>query len=149
MVHLDDIDLEIIRQLWNGRASYSDVSKTLQVSTKTIGKRVKVMTDSSAADITCLIDPFKLHDHGAAFVGFRILPEYRKAALAIIDDLKGVIMAAIVTGKFDIMAIVSFNGAFTYDAFIEVEVCKIPGIKDMETFIAFGSQNFQLRYLLD
>lgn len=149
MVHLDETDLEIIRRLWDGRASYSDVSRDIETSTKTVAKRVRQMTESRAADITCLIDPFRLQGHSAAFVGFRIMPEKRLAALAAIDELRGVLMSAIVTGRFDIMAIIGFSESFTYDAFIEAEVCKIPGIKDMETFIAFGSRNFQLRYLLE
>nr|WP_067289284.1 Lrp/AsnC family transcriptional regulator [Marinobacterium profundum] len=149
MVKLDEIDISIIRQLWDGRAAYSDVSNELSISTKTIGKRVKEMTDSHAAEITCLVDPFKLHDHGAAFVGFKTVPENRKEALAKVDKLKGVILAAIVTGRFDIMAIVIFNDSFTYENFIANEVVKVPGIRDVEAFIAFGGRDFQLRYLLD
>lgn len=149
MVHLDETDLEIIRRLWDGRASYADISRDMETNTKTVAKRARQMTESRAADITCLTDPFRLQGHGAAFVGFRIMPDKRLAALAVVDDLRGVLMSAIVTGRFDIMAIIGFNESSTYDAFIENEVHKVPGIKDIETFIAFGSRNFQLRYLLD
>jgi Lrp/AsnC family transcriptional regulator for asnA, asnC and gidA len=149
MISLDETDINIIRHLWDGRAAYSDVAREVSINTKTVAKRVKEMTDRHAAEITCLVDPFKLHDHGAAFIGFKTTPESRKKALSKIDGLKGVVLAAIVTGRFDIMSIVMFNESFTYEDFISEELKKVPGIKDIEAFIAFGGENFQLRYLLE
>lgn len=147
-VQLTDLDLDIIRHLWFGRKSYAKIAEETGFNIKTVRNRVNKMLKSGAVEITTLLNPFKLHDHQAAFIGFKVLPEQSDIALKKISNLKGIIFTAMVSGHFDIMTIVLFNDKFSYENFVSNEVPKVEEIKMMEAFFAFGSSNFQLRYVL-
>jgi Lrp/AsnC family transcriptional regulator for asnA, asnC and gidA len=147
-VKLDSVDLEIIRHLWDGRTPYSEVAARIGLATNTVRARVKKMLDSNAVQIVCLVNPYVLKNHQSAIIGFRTLPRESKDALKKITTLRGVVTAARVAGRFDIVAVLLFNTEYTYETFIREEIPKVKEIVSMETFFAFGSENFQLRYVL-
>lgn len=89
-----------------------------------------------------------MENHQAAFMGFRVLPQNTAAALTTISGLKGVVGAATVSGRFDIMAIVMFNEEHSYKRFVEEEMQKVEGLLSSETFFVIGGKTFQLRYVL-
>lgn len=145
---LDSVDLEIIRHLWDGRTPYSDIADRIGLTANTVRNRVNRMLRSNAVHIVCLVNPYVLKDHQSAIIGFKTLPKESKKALEKITTLKGMVTAARVTGRFDIVAVLLFNQDSTYENFIKEEVPKVEEIVSMETFFAFGSDNFQLRYAL-
>jgi Lrp/AsnC family transcriptional regulator for asnA, asnC and gidA len=147
-VKLDSTDLKIIRNLWDGRTPYGKIADKIGLTTNTVRSRVNRMIKSSAVEIKCLVNPYMLEHHQSAIIGFKVLPEQSKKALQSITGLKGVVIAARVAGRFDIVALMLFNDAFTYETFIKKEIPKVEEIQAMETFFAFGSENFQLRYVL-
>lgn len=147
-IKLDSTDLEIIRHLWNGRTPYSEIAGKIGLTTNTVRSRVNRMLVSNAVQIICLVNPYMLENHQSAIIGFKVLPEQSKKALQKITSLRGVVTAARVAGRFDIVAILIFNTKYTYEMFIAEEVPKVEEIVTMETFFAFGSDNFQLRYVL-
>jgi Lrp/AsnC family transcriptional regulator for asnA, asnC and gidA len=147
-VKLDSIDLQIIHHLWDGRTPYSDIADKVGLTANTVRTRVNRMLDSNAVQIICLVNPYMLENHQSAIIGFKTLPEQSKKALERITSLKGVVTAARVAGRFDIVAIMIFNHRYTYETFIREEVPKVEEIISMETFFAFGSDNYQLRYVL-
>ncbi len=145
---LDNYDIEIIRNLWNGRTPYQEIAKTVGLTTNTVRNRVNRMIESGALQIISLVNPTALENHQAAYIGFKILPQKMTAALNAISSLKGVVGASSVSGRFDIMAVVMFNEEHSYQRFLEEELKKVDGLLSSETFFAIGGDTFQLRYVL-
>lgn len=145
---LDKYDIEIIRNLWDGRTPYQDIAEKVGLTTNTVRNRVNKMLESGALQIISLVNPAALEGHQSAYIGFKVLPQNATAALKAICALKGVVGAAAVSGRFDILAIVMFNEEHSYQRFIEEEVRKVDGLLSSETFFVIGGDNFQLRYVL-
>jgi len=145
---LDQHDMDIIRNLWDGRTPYADIAKRVGLTTNTVRNRVNRMLENGVLQIIGLVDPGAIGGHQSAFIGFKVLPQHLSAALEHISGLKGVVGAATVSGRFDIMAVVMFNETFSYNRFLEEELKNIPGLLSTETFFVVGGKDFQLRYVL-
>lgn len=145
---LDKTDIDIIRNLWDGRTPYSDIADKVGLTTNTVRNRVNKMLDNGVLQIISLVDPNAIEGHQSAFIGFKILPQNVTTALEHVSSMRGVVGAATVSGRFDIMAVVMFNAEFSYNRFLEEELQNIPGILSSETFFVVGGKTFQLRYVL-
>lgn len=145
---LDKTDIEIIRNLWDGRTPYSEIAEKVGLTTNTVRNRVNRMLENGVLQIISLVDPNAVEGHQSAFIGFNILPQNVGTALEHVSTMRGVVGAATVSGRFDIMAVVMFNRDYSYSRFLEEELSKIPGILSSETFFVVGGKTFQLRYVL-
>jgi Lrp/AsnC family transcriptional regulator for asnA, asnC and gidA len=145
---LDKADIDIIRNLWDGRTPYSEVAEKVDLTTNTVRNRVNRLLENGALQIISLVDPNAVEGVSSAFIGFKVLPQNVNRALDQIMKLKGMVGASIVTGRFDIMAVFMFNEEYTYNRFLEEELQKVEGLLSMETFFAVGSKTWQLRYVL-
>ncbi len=145
---LDHNDMDIIRHLWDGRTPYRDIAERVGLTTNTVRNRVNRMLESGVLQIIGLVDPGAIEGHHSAFIGFKVLPQEVSAALSTISGLKGVVGAATVSGRFDIMAVMMFNKTFSYNRFLEEELQNVPGLLSTETFFVVGGKDFQLRYVL-
>jgi Lrp/AsnC family transcriptional regulator for asnA, asnC and gidA len=145
---LDEHDIQIIQNLWNGRTPYRDIARKVGLTTNTVRTRVNRMLETGALQIISLVNPSALEDHQSAWIGFKVLPQNGNKALKAISGLKGVVGASTVSGRFDIMAIVMFNKEHSYQRFLEEELKKVEGLLSSETFFVIGGDTFQLRYVL-
>ena len=145
---LDKHDLEIVRNLWDGRTPYQEVAEKVGLTTNTVRARVNKMIEGGSLQIISLVNPTAIEGHQSAFIGFKVLPQNATAALKAISALVGVVGAASVSGRFDIMAIVMFNEEHSYQRFIDEEMRKVEGLLSSETFFVIGGDTFQLRYVL-
>jgi Lrp/AsnC family transcriptional regulator, regulator for asnA, asnC and gidA len=145
---LDAHDLKIIQNLWNGRTPYKDVAKKVGLTTNTVRNRVNRMLESGVLQIISLVNPAALENHQSAWIGFKVLPQNANTSLEAVCKLRGVVGAASVSGRFDIMAIVMFNKEHSYQRFLEEELKKVHGLLSSETFFVIGGETFQLRYVL-
>jgi Lrp/AsnC family transcriptional regulator, regulator for asnA, asnC and gidA len=145
---LDKADIDIIRHLWDGRTPYSEIAEKVGLTTNTVRNRVNRMLEKGVLQIISLVDPNAVEGHQSAFIGFKILPQNVSTALEHVSTMRGVVGAASVSGRFDIMAVVMFNTEFSYNRFLEEELQNIPGILSSETFFVVGGKTFQLRYVL-
>jgi Lrp/AsnC family transcriptional regulator, regulator for asnA, asnC and gidA len=149
MAHkLDSYDLDIIRNLWNGRTPYQEIAKKVGLTTNTVRSRVNKMLESGALQIISLVNPNSLENHQAAFIGFKVQPHKTNKALEVISVLKGVVGASTVSGRFDIIAVVMFNEEHSYQRFLDDELKQVDGLLSTETFFTIGGDTFQLRYVL-
>jgi Lrp/AsnC family transcriptional regulator, regulator for asnA, asnC and gidA len=145
---LDENDIRIIQNLWNGRTPYRDIARKVGLTTNTVRTRVNRMLETGALQIISLVNPSALEGHQAAWIGFKVLPQNANKALKAVCGLKGVVGASTVSGRFDIMAIVMFNSEHSYQRFLEEELKKVEGLLSSETFFVIGGDTFQLRYVL-
>ncbi|MCF8070563.1 MAG: Lrp/AsnC family transcriptional regulator [Desulfobacterales bacterium] len=145
---IDEIDLEIVRHLWDGRKPYADIASKLGVTTNTVRNRVNKMIEASVLEIIGLIEPKAIAGHYAAFVTFKVDPAKVAKALEQICEIKGVNGVACVSGGFDIVADVLFNEEYTHEKFLFEELPKVEGLKSIETHFVVKSINWQTRYVL-
>ena len=144
----DDIDLAIIRHLWNGRTPFSKIAKELGITTNTVRTRVNRLIENGVLQVIGLVDPDAVPNHYSAIMGFNINPKATQKAVKQIGKLMGVVMAGCVSGRFDIMALVFFNEQHTHRDFIFNELAKVDGLVSVETFFVMDAANWQLRYVL-
>jgi Lrp/AsnC family transcriptional regulator for asnA, asnC and gidA len=144
----DDTDLAIIRHLCNGRTPFSKIAKELGFTTNTVRTRVNRLIENGVLQVIGLVDPDAVPSHYSAIMGFKINPKTTHKAVKQIGKLMGVVMAACVSGRFDIMSVVFFNAKYTHRDFVFNELAKVDGIVSVETFFKMDAVNWQLRYVL-
>ena len=147
-IKLDEQDLEIVRNLWDGRTPYADIAEKVGLTTNTVRNRVNKMVENGALQIIGLVNPIFVEGTSSAFLGFKVLPSKAETALGQILELKGTVGAATVSGRFDIMGIFMFNGEHSHSRFLKEELSKVDGLQSVETFFVIEGSTFQLRYVL-
>ncbi|MFC0266915.1 Lrp/AsnC family transcriptional regulator [Kushneria aurantia] len=148
-IHLGAMDLKIIKALKNGRRPMAEIAEEVGLPLSTTRRHVQRMLNDNAIQIICLVDPFLIQGHSSAFISFKFEPGKIHQGAKRIENLRGVVISALVSGSYDAMAIVLFNDSFTLQNFIMEEILKLEGLVDIEAFIAIeGGKNYQLRYVL-
>ncbi|MBI9108487.1 MAG: Lrp/AsnC family transcriptional regulator [Spirochaetales bacterium] len=145
---LDKTDLEIVQNLWDGRTPYSEIADKIGLTTNTVRNRVNKLLELGVLQIISLVEPSAIEGHHSAFIGFKVLPDKVKSCLTQISELKGIVGAARVSGRFDVIAVLLYNDEYSYERFLEEELQKVEGVTSTETFFTIGGANFQLRYVL-
>ena len=145
---IDSKDLEIVRLLWDGRTPYADIAEKVGLSTNTVRARVNRMLKEDILQIIGLVDPAAIPGHSSAFIGIKAEANKIDQVAEQFMKLKGVVIAARVSGRFDVMATVMFNESFTYRDFVSEEISKVKGILSIETFSVVDGEQFNLRYVL-
>jgi Lrp/AsnC family transcriptional regulator for asnA, asnC and gidA len=100
---LDDINLTIVRHLWNGRKPYAEIAGDLGLATNTVRRRVNYLTEAGILQIIGLVDPKAVPRHRSAFMAFKVEPDKINQDLNQIGQMKSVVMAGWVSGRFDVM----------------------------------------------
>jgi len=141
-------NLEIVRQLRDGRKSYAKIAEELGLSENTVRARVKELMADGAMRITALVDPAALPSHTLAFVGVRLNTMDFMGKAREFSRLRGVISAGVVTGRFHLMLLVLLKPEFGLMEFYRDEVSRIDEVEDCETFVVYGSENLLIPYVL-
>ena len=147
----DDLgtNLEIIRQLTDGRRSFRAIADDLGIAENTVRRRVKELCDSGVMHITSLVDPSTVSNHTLVIIGVKLnttnnlmqkCHEFRR--------LVGVTASAVVTGRYHLIIVVLLNEGLSLLDFYEREVSTIEGVVDCETFAVYGNDNFLVPYIL-
>lgn len=148
MRQINNFDITLLRQLWDGRVSFKKIADEVGVSTNTIRAHVQRLIDKKILQIAGLVDPVSLPQHQLAFIGFKVAPQKAKEVVEKIRGLRGVVGCACVSGRFDILASVLFNEDFTYQKFAFEELNPIKDILFMESFFVVDGSDYQVRYVL-
>jgi Lrp/AsnC family transcriptional regulator for asnA, asnC and gidA len=141
-------NLELVRQLRDGRKSFKKIADELGLSENTVRGRVRELLDSGAMTISALVDPAALPNHTLAFIGVRLQTMDFMGKAREFSRLKGVISAGVVTGRFHLMLTVLLNPDFGLLEFYRDEVSRIKDVEDCETFVVYGSEKLLIPYVL-
>lgn len=141
-------NLNLVRQLRDGRKPYGQIGKELGLSENTVRARVKELLASGSMQITALVDPAALPSHTLAFVGVRIKSMDFMGKAREFSGLRGVISAGVVTGRFHLMLMILLDKEFGLLEFYRDEVSTISDVEDCETFVVYGSENLLIPYVL-
>ncbi len=145
---IDDLNIEIIRELKEGRKSFKKIADKLDITENTVRARVNRLTEEGVLDICGLIDPTKIPEHKIVMIGIKLTEMDLVKKGEEISKLKGVISVSVITGRYDLMAIVLFKPGFGLLEFYTDEIAKIDGINSVESFVVYKSYNLMVPYNL-
>ncbi len=143
---IDQINLNIIRELKQGRKSFKKIATKLAITENTVRARVNKLMENKVLDICGLIDPSSLPGHRAVMIGIKLSQMNIVEKGEELSKLKGVISASVVTGRYDIILMVLFKKNFGLLEFYTEEISKVDGINYVETFVIYKSYNLKVPY---
>jgi Lrp/AsnC family transcriptional regulator for asnA, asnC and gidA len=141
---LDSMDNKIIRLLCeDGRMSVGDMAKRLHVTTPTVRSRLKSLEETGLLKVCGLIDPDRQPEVTTALVAMSIRSGGKMdQILKKIADLDNVMWAAVVSGRYDIIAEVAFKGGTVeLYRFTTETILKMANVVRSETFVVMKSRN--------
>jgi Lrp/AsnC family transcriptional regulator for asnA, asnC and gidA len=144
----DRINLEIIKQLRDGRKSFKTIAEELSVAENTIRARVSKLTEEGVLDISGLVNPESLPGHGLVIVGVKLQSMDLIKKGEEFSKLRGVVSVSVVTGRFDLILMVFLKDGFGLLEFYTDEIAKIKGVQSVETFVVYKSYNLKVPYIL-
>lgn len=145
---IDRTNLEIIKQLRDGRKSFKTIAEELSVSENTIRARVSKLAEEGVLEISGLVDPESLPGHGTVMVGVKLQSMDLIKKGEEFSRLKGVVSVSVVTGRFDLILLVLLKEGFGLLEFYTEEVAKIKGVQSVETFVVYKSYHLKVPYIL-
>ena len=148
-MHIDKINLSIIKNLRSGRKSFKKIAEQLSLSENTVRARVHKLIDNGILEITGLVDPEAVSGHRIVIVGVKLKTMDLVKKGEEFSKLKGVISVSVVTGRFDLILTVLLKTGFGLLEFYTQEVSKLKDVQSVETFVVYKSYNLKIPYVID
>ncbi len=140
---LDSLDYDIIRLLTeDGRMPIGAIALKLKVTAPTIRNRIKILEEKGLFKISGLVDPSRHQNLITGMVGMSIQSEGKMdKVMNEISQLPNVAWAAVVAGRYDIIAeVVCMGGMDELYQFTTETILKIGNVVRSETFIIMKSR---------
>ena len=144
---IDDTNIDIIRELKEGKKSFKKIADKLSITENTVRTRVNNLQKEGVLEICGLVDPATLPDHRVVIIGIKLTEMNLVEKGEEISRLKGVISVNVVTGRYDLMILVLFKKGFGLLEFYTQEISNIDGIGSVETFVVYKSYNLKVPYI--
>lgn len=145
---IDSTNIDIIRHLKSGRKSYKLIAEDLAITENTVRSRVNKMIEDGLLDISGNVRVDSLPGHSLLYLGVKLNSiELQKKAHEF-SQLKGVVSAGIVTGRYDIILQVLLNEDHTLLEFVTGQVPKVKDVQTVESFIVYEGYNLKVPYIL-
>ncbi len=147
-VHLDDVDLRILRELEvDGRQSISALAKKLGISRAYAGKRMQNLLDRKITRIVAFTQPQVLGFRTVALIGIQVSLSELHTAANRLRALPSVQMVMIAAGRHNIVAWAMFADPMDLSSFLTSELGNIPGIKSTETSMVLEWRKMSFSYM--
>ena len=133
-IALDDVSKAIIEQLQtDGRKSYSDIGRAVDLSEAAVRQRVQKLIDGGVMQIVAVTDPLQLGFYRQAMIAIRTMGDSRTIsdAIAAIDAVEYVVLTA---GSFDMLAEVVCEDDDSLLALLNGHIRTVPGVVQTEVF---------------
>jgi Lrp/AsnC family transcriptional regulator for asnA, asnC and gidA len=145
---MDDLNIEIIKQLRDGRQSFRTIAGKLDISENTVRSRVSALQTEGVLEITGLVDPEAVPGHRMVFVGVKLSTLNLVEKGKEFSKLKGVVSVSVVTGRFDLVLVVLLRDGFDLLEFYTQEVYRLKDVRSVETFVVYKGYNLKVPYIL-
>ncbi len=145
---IDTININIIKELKEGRKSFKAIAEKLNITENTVRSRVNKLTDEGVLDICGLVDPSSIPGHQTVVIGIKLEEMDLVKKGEEISKLRGVISVSVVTGRYDLMIHILLKQGFGLLEFYTDEISTINGISSVETFVVYKSFNMKVPYIL-
>ena len=145
---IDQINIKIMRHIRDGRKSLKKIADAMNLSENTVRNRLNKMIDEGVLEISGLVDPTAIPGHMVVFVGVKLSTMELVKRGEDFKELKGVISASVVTGRYDLILTVLLNEDFSLLDFYTEQVSHIKDVQSVETFVIYKSYNLKVPYVL-
>jgi len=141
--YVDDLDFALLAHLQeDGRKSFTDIAKDLNIAVGTVRNRVTKLLDDKTLRIIGRINPHRVGFNAPATINVSVQPQFIEEAVEEIAKFPEVSYLAIVTGKYDLVVDVMCENMGHLTEFIINRLSKINGVKDIETSIVLRIAKF-------
>ena len=129
---IDDIDRELVQLLErDGRTSYADLGRAVGLSAAGARLRVLRLQSSGAVRIVAVVDPSLWGLNARAYVGLTVSSDVRGVVDAV-RRMPGVLSAALVNGRFDVLADVAAVDAAGMLAVLNDRIRRVDGVRTVQ-----------------
>lgn len=147
-MEIDQTNIEILRHLKDGRKSFKLIAEALSVTENTIRSRVNKLLDEGILDFSGNVEVDALPGHSLLYLGIKLKSMDLKSKASQFSQLKGVVSAGIVTGRYDIILQVLLGSEYSLLEFITEQVATIEDVQTVESFIVYKGYNLKVPYIL-
>lgn len=133
-VSLDQLDMAIIGTLQrNSRQTAAGLAASLGTSKPTVLRRMKRLHDEGVIRLVTMVDPMALGYKVVVSIGLKVSPDRIVEAVEAVGNHRNVHSVALCTGRYDVLAWMTFRDRREMMDVLNGELGKIRGIKSMET----------------
>ena len=147
-IKIDDTNLAIIKELRHGRKPYKQIAQRLDITENTVRSRVQKMQEAGFLDITGLVDMEQVEHHQLVIIGVKLKTTDMFQKGEEFSRVRGVVSVSVVTGRYDLILIVTFNEEYGLKEFYAEEVSRIEEVQSLETFVIYKAYNLKVPYIL-
>ncbi len=135
----DELDLKILSFLQeDGRASYREISKKLNISVGTVHNRLKKLKKKGVIKgFIPVIDPKKLGYELTALIMIKVSGKHYEEVEKAVSSLSNVLLAYMITGDYDISVLARFRDQNELNKFIR-RLLSIEHVKSTTTSIVLS-----------
>lgn len=148
---MDAIDLKILEILQvDGRASHSEIAKSVGLSAPSVGERVKKLEGRGIIRrYVCLLDPAIANRPITAFIAVTLdKPIHAKAFIQRIKELEDVLECYHVTGEMDYLLKVRTHSTGTLESLISNDLRPLDGVVSSRTSVTLSAPKEETRLYL-
>ncbi len=140
---IDPLDKVLIGLLASdGRLSTAEAAARAGVSRPTVASRLKALVNDGVLRVAGLVDTFQSHGLTTALVGLTVDHHLLDEKVEQIAAIPEVAWAAVVTGRYDIMAeVVTGDGMNGLYDFLNLSLREVGGINSSEMFVVMKARN--------
>lgn len=145
---IDKTNIEIIKQLRDGRKSFKKIADELSITENTVRSRVTKLKEDGILEIAGIVDAESIPGHQQVIFGVKLQNMDLLAKAEEFSKLDCVISSCVVTGRFDLIVVAVLNQDNTLLEFITEKVGSVEGVKSIESFVVFKGFNMKVPYIL-
>ncbi len=145
---VDKTNIQILKHLKDGRKSYKIIAGELSLTENTIRSRVNKLLDEGILNFSGNVQVDALPEHSLLYLGVKLKTMELQKKASEFSKLRGVVSAAIVTGRYDIILQVLLEQNYNLLEFITEQVAKVVDVQTVESFIVYKGYNLKVPYIL-
>ncbi len=140
---LDPLDRQLVGLLGeDGRLPLAEAASRAGVSRPTVAARLKALAADGILRVAGLVDAAQLRGLTTALVGLTVDKHRLDEKVEQIAALPSVTWAAVVTGRYDIMAeVITMDGMNGLYDFLNISLREVGGINSSEVFVVMKARN--------
>jgi len=132
---LDDVSRAIVEQLQtDGRKSYSDIGRAVDLSEAAVRQRVQKLIESGVMQIVAITDPLQMGFNRQAMIGIRTNGDSR-GLVEKLTEMREIDYVVLTAGSFDILVEVVCEDDDELIELLHSKIRTLPGVVETETFV--------------
>lgn len=147
-VSLDQLDMALIGMLQrDSRQTAADLATRLSTSKPTILRRMRRLHDEGVVRLVTMVDPVALGYKLVVSTGLKVSPDRIREVAEAVGNHKNVHSVALCTGRYDVLAWMTFRERREMMDMLTGELGKIRGIRSMETVTSLRTVKASFMYV--